>query len=201
MTLSRDGFLSPDIDALAKTALQDYCPAHVALIEQLNRFAIALLIMPRDIQQRDADLFAVTLLSRAVQDFQAAVLLGARGLRAQSRAMVRSTFETALYCSAASRDMVLSQGVKIKAKKGDGPTLRFVDAFEGGHQRYRGQIASELRDMPEMSVEMGAALDALLDLSVISWARHIMRCKGHGYADEEKETNCSASGSGPRAAA
>ncbi|WP_175725947.1 hypothetical protein, partial [Burkholderia ambifaria] len=35
------------------------------------------------------------------------------------------------------------------------------------------------------------------DLSVISWARHIMRCKGHGYANEEETANCSASGSGP----
>ncbi|MBR8065178.1 hypothetical protein KDX32_19025 [Burkholderia ambifaria] len=26
-----------------------------------------------------------------------------------------------------------------------------------------------------------------------------MRGKGHGYADEEEKTNCSASGSGPRA--
>ncbi|WP_217481573.1 hypothetical protein, partial [Burkholderia contaminans] len=25
------------------------------------------------------------------------------------------------------------------------------------------------------------------DLSVISWAGHIMRCKGHGYADEEEK--------------
>ncbi|RQS19680.1 hypothetical protein, partial [Burkholderia sp. Bp8998] len=25
------------------------------------------------------------------------------------------------------------------------------------------------------------------DLSVISWARHIMRCKSHGYADEEEK--------------
>lgn len=39
------------------------------------------------------------------------------------------------------------------------------------------------------------------DLSVILWAGHIMRCKGHGYADEIEKTNCSASGSGPRAAA
>ena len=39
------------------------------------------------------------------------------------------------------------------------------------------------------------------DLSVISWARHIMRCKSHGYANEEEKANCSASGSGPRAAA
>ena len=40
-----------------------------------------------------------------------------------------------------------------------------------------------------------------LDLSVILWAGHIMRCKSHGYADEEEKTNRSASGSGPRAAA
>ncbi len=39
------------------------------------------------------------------------------------------------------------------------------------------------------------------DLSVISWAGHIMRCKSHGYANEEEKANCSASGSGPRAAA
>ncbi|WP_428840139.1 hypothetical protein [Burkholderia cenocepacia] len=39
------------------------------------------------------------------------------------------------------------------------------------------------------------------DLSVISWARHMMRCKSHGYADEEEKTDCRASGSGPRAAA
>ncbi|WP_233634762.1 PAAR domain-containing protein, partial [Burkholderia cenocepacia] len=31
-------------------------------------------------------------------------------------------------------------------------------------------------------------------LSVISWAGHIMRCKGHGYANEEEKANCSASG-------
>ncbi|WP_208448818.1 hypothetical protein, partial [Burkholderia cenocepacia] len=31
------------------------------------------------------------------------------------------------------------------------------------------------------------------DLSVILWAGHIMRCKSHGYADEEEKTNRSAS--------
>uniref|UniRef100_UPI001ABA5951 hypothetical protein n=1 Tax=Burkholderia cenocepacia TaxID=95486 RepID=UPI001ABA5951 len=30
------------------------------------------------------------------------------------------------------------------------------------------------------------------DLSVILWAGHIMRCKSHGYADEEEKTNRSA---------
>lgn len=163
MTLRRDGFLSTDIDTLADEAWRDYCPGHVALVEQINRFAIALLIVPRDIRQRDADLFAVTLLGRAVQDFEGAVLLATRGLRAQSRAMVRSTFETALYCVAASRDMVLSQGAKIKPKKGEPPTTRFVEAFEGAHQRFRGQVAAELRYMPEVPADGKAALDALLD--------------------------------------
>jgi hypothetical protein len=161
MTLSRDGFLSTHVDALAEEVSRDRCPGHVALVEQINRFAVALLIVPRDIRQRDADLLAFTLLGRAVQDFEGAVLLGTRGLRAQSRAMVRSTFETALYCVAASRDMVLSQGAKIKPKKGEAPTTRFVDAFEGGHQRFRGQVAAELRNMPEVPAEQAASLDAL----------------------------------------
>ncbi|KGX53304.1 hypothetical protein Y024_5333 [Burkholderia pseudomallei TSV44] len=40
----------------------------------------------------------------------------------------------------------------------------------------------------------------LRNLSVILWAGHIMRCKSHGYANEE-ETNGSIPGSRPRAAA
>ncbi|KWB48984.1 hypothetical protein WL37_11525 [Burkholderia ubonensis] len=43
--------------------------------------------------------------------------------------------------------------------------------------------------------------EAQPDLSVILWARHIMRVKNHGYADEEEETNGGLAGSGPRAAA
>lgn len=77
--------------------------------------------------------------------------------------MVRSTFETALYCMAASRNTALSQRAKNKPQKGEVPTTRFVEAFEGGHQRFRGQVAIELRDMPEVSAELGAALGALLD--------------------------------------
>lgn len=163
MTLSRDGFLSPQIDALADEALRDYCPGHVALVEQINRFAIALLKVPREIQQRDADLFALTLLGRAIQDFEGAVLLGTRGLRAQSRAMVRSTFESALYCVAASRDILLSQGVTLKSKKGEGSTTRFVEVFDSAHQRFRGQVAAELQTMQEVPAEQLVALGALLD--------------------------------------
>jgi hypothetical protein len=34
-------------------------------------------------------------------------------------------------------------------------------------------------------------MDESRDLSVISWARHIMRCKSHGNANEEEKANCS----------
>ncbi|KVR40656.1 hypothetical protein WK16_12840 [Burkholderia ubonensis] len=47
----------------------------------------------------------------------------------------------------------------------------------------------------------GHARAIVQDLSVILWARHIMRVKSHGYADEEEETNGGLAGSGPRAAA
>jgi len=75
--------------------------------------------------------------------------------------MVRSTCETALYCVAASRDMVLSQGATHKHKQGEAPTTRFVEAFDGGHQRFREKVAGELRQMPE--VEQDAALAVLLE--------------------------------------
>ena len=163
MTLAQDGFLSAEIDALAQEALRDFAPAEVALVERVNRFAIAVARVPRDLQKRDADLFAAVLLSRAIQDFSAATVLAMRGLRAQSRAAARSTFETALYCAAAARDLVLEKGARIKPKKGEAPTTRFVDAFEGGHQRFRGQVAAELQGIPETPQEHVDGLARLIE--------------------------------------
>jgi hypothetical protein len=163
MTLEIDGFLSPAIEARAAEAMREYCPAHVALVERVNRFAVAVAGVPRDLQRRDADLFAAMLLGRAIQDFEGAVILAARGLRAQSRSLVRSTFETALYCMAASRDLVLSQGARLKAKKDEAPTITIVAAIEAGHQRFRAQMAAELQKIPETPAEHAAALGLLLE--------------------------------------
>ena len=162
MTLKRDGFLSDSIAAVAEEAWRRYCPRHVALVERANRFAIIVSATPRDLQRRDADLFAALFLARAIQDFQAAVLLGRWGLRAQSRAMVRSTFETALFCVAASQDLVLNKGARKKPKKGDPPITRFVDAFESGHQRFRRQIAHDLQEVADLPSDQEAMLSALL---------------------------------------
>jgi hypothetical protein len=163
MTLKTDGFLSPTIEGYAEQALRDYSPERVALVQQVNRFAVAVLRVERDLQARDADLFAAALFGRAVQDFEGAVILAARGLRAQSRSMVRSTFETALYCMAASRDLMLSQGARLPPKKDEAPTTSFVDAIMAGHNRFRAQMAVALQTMPEVPAEQATALNILLD--------------------------------------
>lgn len=169
MTLERDGFLSDSTSARADEAWSSYCPQHAALVERANRFAIAISAAPRDLQRRDADFFAALFLARTIHDFEGAVLLGKLGLRAQSRAMVRSTFETALYCAAASQDLVLANGAKRKLKKGEPPTTRFVDALENAHQRFRRQVATDLQAMEDLPPEQSAALNALLqDLGALT---------------------------------
>ena len=162
MSLERDGFLSNTIAGLADEAWKHYCPRHVALVMRANQFAISVSATPRDLQRRDADLLAALFLARAIHDFEGAVLLGRLGLRAQSRAMVRSTFETALYCVAASQDLVLVNGAKRKPKKGDPPTTKFVQAFQEAHQRFRRQVATDLQAAEDLPPEQSAALDALL---------------------------------------
>ena len=163
MSLSKEAFLSPEVDALAAEALSVFAPTEVSLVQRVNRFAVGVVKVPRDIRERDSDLFAATLLGRSIQDFEGAVILAARGLRAQSRSLVRSTLETALYCVAASRDQVLAQGAARKAKKDEPSTTRFIDAIEGGHQRHRSQMASGLQGLPETPPELAGSMRTLLD--------------------------------------
>lgn len=163
MSLARDGFFSSDVEASAAEALRHFAPKVVEFTLRVNRVAIAVARVPRDLQQRDADLFAAALLARVIQDFEGAVILAARGLRAQSRALARSTFESALYCAAASRDLVLAKGATRKPKKDVTPTTRFVEAIEGGHQRFRAHVATALQAMPDLPTEQVATLRRLLD--------------------------------------
>ncbi|WP_249220672.1 GNAT family N-acetyltransferase [Burkholderia cenocepacia] len=72
-------------------------------------------------------------------------------------------------------------------------------------ERRIGELRSHVYKTNRLSIafhrKLGFVVTREKDLSVILWAGHIMRCKSHGYADEEEKTNRSASGSGPRAAA
>ena len=161
MSLRLDGFLSQVVDSLPAKALADH-PRQAALLEEVNRFAVGLVVQPREFS-RDTDQLTALLFARAIQDFEAAIILATRGLRAQSRAMVRSTFETGLYCAAAAHDVILTEGAKLKPRKGTNPTTRFVDAFDGGHQRFRSAIACEMSGFPEIPPEDVAMLVAVVD--------------------------------------
>jgi hypothetical protein len=163
MTLEDEGFFSLEVDALATEALRDFAPDRVAIVRRANRFAIAVSRQAREIpdQDRDTYLLAGTLLGRAIQDFEGAVTLASRGFRAQSRALVRATLETAMYCTAASRDQVLTKGAALKAKKDTASTTRFAEAIEGGHTRFRAKMAAELQAVPDLPPELAAMLAKL----------------------------------------
>lgn len=161
MSLDLDAFLSDQIDEIAKAVPLEVAPVQLRLALRANRFGVAVARVPRDFMSRDCDIFAAALFGRSVQDFEAAVILARRGLRAQSRAMVRSTFETALYCSAACRDLILDKGRTILPKKDEVKTTRFVEVLDEAHQRFRAQMAGQLKTMPEVTPENLAKLDEL----------------------------------------
>ncbi len=162
MTLDQDAFLSDQIDGIAATVPLEVAPVELDLALRANRFAVAVARVPRAFLGLDSDIFAAALFGRSVQDFEAMVVLAKRGMRAQSRAMVRSTFETALYCTAACRDLVLDKG--RSNKKSDVTTNRFVEVLDESHQRFRSQMAVELQKMTEVTPELLAKLDGLLDI-------------------------------------
>jgi hypothetical protein len=162
MELYPDGFLSKDIDRHVAECLEDF-PRHAGLIDRANRVAMDFLRKPRSIPDENADLLTTLLFGRAVQDFEAAIFLAQHGFRAQSRSMVRSTFEAALYCQASSREISLLKGMSPQIKKGTGTALPFIDGLIGGHQRFRLATAKELRDMQELPSDHSEALSEVID--------------------------------------
>lgn len=165
MTLEDEGFLSREVDALAAEALQDFAPEHVAIVRRVNAFALAVARMQRGVLDADLDRYLLTsaLLGRAIQEFEAAITLALRGFRSQARALVRETLETAMYCTAASRNQSLTQGAARKVKKGVTSTTHFADAFEGGHTKHRAKMAAELQQIPGLPRQQAAMLAQLLE--------------------------------------
>ena len=152
MTLQLDGFLSTDAPS-DPTKLDQSLSPFSDLAARVNRFLVALVKEPRDPPKSAAAELSITLMGRLVHDFAATVLLANRGFRAQSRSMVRSAFETAIYCVAACRDLVLDQGTNRR-----GTPTPFVAAFTGGHERFRLRVATELSALAETTPEVKVRL-------------------------------------------
>lgn len=155
LSILTDGFLAKNAPSNVVRVVPQLARVRKLAFE-LNRFSIGLLQHPRPAPKTRAEELATALMGRLVCDYEAAVLLADRGFRSQSRSMARSTFETALYCVAAWRDLSLVQGLKRK-----GESVKFVDAVVGGHQRFRKQTATELARMPKLDKGIKARLQML----------------------------------------
>jgi hypothetical protein len=152
-SIRQDAFLSPEISKLAAEVQESY-PAHIALVHRLNRFAIDLFLNTQCKQERPGDTVAPAFMGRAIQDFEAVVVLALNGMRAQARSMARSTFETACYCAAACRDTALVRATK-------GRQTNIVEAIARVHQKFRMHMAQELVPMPELPEDHRPKLAAL----------------------------------------
>lgn len=145
-----DGFLSPHAPqsppiGVAKSA------AVRNLVEKVNRFAVQVFTRARTAPKTAEEMLPFALAARLLQDFESSILLAERGFRAQSRAMARSTLESALFCTAACRDILLTRGTQNK------PT-RFIDAVLAAHEQHRRKAAKELAQLPQTSSEVKTRL-------------------------------------------
>ncbi|MQA38633.1 DUF5677 domain-containing protein [Rugamonas aquatica] len=91
-----DGFLSPILDQWSDEARQS-APDWSLLIQDINRAAVALLptLAPR--RNSDRELVAAALYARALQTFEASILLANRGMLADAGTLARSILETTIY--------------------------------------------------------------------------------------------------------
>lgn len=76
-----------------------------------------------------SDFLAGLLFVRLIQDYQAVILMAGRGMRAQSRTMVRTTLESMFHCLAASENIQLKAGRTFP--------INYVDAILSAHDSYR----------------------------------------------------------------
>lgn len=154
-TLQKDAFLGADVPVDGATEVPHFA-RHRELALDVNRYALSLTKVDRAKVFVGHVIAALGLFNRALQEFEACVLLADRGLRAQARSMARSTFETALYCTAAFRDLTLTTGVK------GGTTLTFMNGLLGDHELFRRKTALEIIELPGQEEAIKNKMRALI---------------------------------------
>jgi len=146
-------FLSKD--ALSEPVQLDAAFSPIfAFSREVDDTAASIFFLERAVPKDDCELLSRLLVGRLLQDFESAVLLADRGLRAQSRAMARSTFETAVHLVSMCRKSAL------EVKKGEGK-VTLDQLILSGHQRYRKNMASELSLIDETPEELKNSLREL----------------------------------------
>jgi len=90
------GFLSPNVDAW-RQEVRENAADWFALAEDINRASVAILVTLAPSSGSDRELGAAAMFARALQSFEAVVLLTERGMLADAGALARNIVESAIY--------------------------------------------------------------------------------------------------------
>ncbi|CAN7766006.1 DUF5677 domain-containing protein [Cupriavidus necator] len=95
-SLLPDGFLSPNVDAW-RQEVRENATEWFALAEDINRASVAILVTLAPSSGSDRELGAAAMFARALQSFEAVILLTERGMLADAGALARNIVESAIY--------------------------------------------------------------------------------------------------------
>lgn len=96
MNLLPDGFLSPNVEAW-RQEVRENATDWFALAEDINRASVAILGTLAPSSGSDRELGAAAMFARALQSFEAVILLTERGMLADAGTLARNIVESAIY--------------------------------------------------------------------------------------------------------
>lgn len=91
-----DGFLSPKFSDV-RNEVRAFAPLWFELADEINRSAVALLPTLQPNKTSDPEIGGAALFARALQSFEATILLAERGMSADAGLTARSIVESAIY--------------------------------------------------------------------------------------------------------
>lgn len=131
-----DGFLSEVVEGWSKEFKESYS-TWFGLTYEINRHAVDVLKKIAPTKNSDKELIAAALFARAVQSFEASIILAEKGMQADSGIIARNVIETTLYIGGLaaienfSEEMVSSNNNHVeKLAKGAAAVLEGSDSRE-----------------------------------------------------------------------
>lgn len=157
MNLPPDGFLSPMMGEWRCQA-QLSAPLWFALIQDINRGAVALLTVLAPSRASDRELASAAMFARALQSFEATVILAERGMLADAGSLARNIVESAVFLGGLA---LIDDFTKRMAASNNahffGMAKAIAEQMEGNASPEYLANASELRDLLQNVVAQGHA--------------------------------------------
>ncbi|WP_199031336.1 DUF5677 domain-containing protein [Ralstonia sp. ASV6] len=102
MNLLPDGFLSEDVLQPWIKGIRAATPEWFALVGDINRSAVHILTRLSPSRSSDREMVAAALFARAVQSFEASILLAERGMLADAGSLARNVVESTILLGGAA---------------------------------------------------------------------------------------------------